>query len=117
MAAIQRRQIEMMRKAGAVVVIGIATLVSLPARSSEVSIAQLHGTIHTALSQLDLASLPKPVVAMPASQQINNPPDIGPGVGNYAFTYQQGNNNMAAVSQAGRGNISQLYQVGNNNTA
>jgi hypothetical protein len=106
----------MTRKAGALVVIGLATFTSLPARSSEVSVPQVHGAIRTALSQLNLASLPKPMAAMPA-QQTNNPPDIGPGVGNYAFTYQQGNNNMAAVSQAGRGNISQLYQVGNNNTA
>ena len=107
----------MMRKAGAAVVIGIASLASLPARSGEVSIEQVHGAIRTALSQLDLASLPKSAAAIPAPQQINNPPDIGPGIGNYAYTYQQGNNNMAAISQAGRGNISQLYQVGNNNTA
>jgi hypothetical protein len=106
-----------MRYAAAVVVVGAAVLTSLPARSSEVSIAQVRGTIRTAMSQLDLASIPKPFAPMQTAQQINNPPDIGPGVGNYAYTYQQGNHNLAAVSQGGRGNFSQLYQVGNNNTA
>lgn len=107
----------MMCKAGAVVAMGIAALTSIPARASEASITQLHGLVHTAVSQLNLASLGTSVAPTPPPQQINNPPDIGPGVGNYAYTYQQGNNNLAAVSQAGRGNISQLYQVGNNNTA
>ena len=91
---------------------------AVPALANEATIDQVRGTIRATISQINAAALSTPVKPQAAlSQPIGNPPDIGPGIGNYAYTYQQGNNNLAAVSQAGRGNVSQLYQVGNNNTA
>jgi Curlin associated repeat len=88
------------------------------AHASETRIEQLRGTIQGSISQTAASLMSVPIAPSKTGQPVSsNDPQTGPQLGNSAYAFQQGNNNLASVTQVGHGNSSQLYQLGNNNVA
>jgi hypothetical protein len=85
--------------------------------ADEVSIAQIHQVV-TGVTQSASAAIGTPISPSLVSSAANGLRDSASGRhGNFAYTLQQGSNNLSTISQVGKGENARVFQMGNRNTA